>query len=530
MHQILNLIVRNVFGGLIGQPSRRSRSIRSLPIEFLESRTLLTANIAVASGASDVDQQLEVETHAIEHSKAAAGPIVSIAPASTGEGNSGSHAMNFTVTLSSVSESDVTVRYRTAKKGSAKAGDDYTRTKGSVIIPAGQTMVTISVSVIGDTTVEPDETFALRLSPPRNARLAAKSAIGTITNDDSGGATPRSVSISSASIIEGDAGTQSLAFTVTLSSASTSAVTVAYRTVNGSAVAGSDFTSTSGRLTIAAGQTTGTINVPIRGDTTVEPDETFTVTLLTPTSAILGDAAATGTITDDDAVRVPTVSIAPGIVSEGTPGTRSLNFLVSLSSASTSDVTVAYATSDISATQGSDYTSTSGTLTIPAGQTTGTISVSILGDDSVEPDETFNVTLSNPVRAALGTSMASGTILNDDFAVVPSLSIASVSAFEGDFGTSSMVFTVTLSSVSSSEVSVSYSTLDGTATSFLDYTTVAGTLVIPAGQLTGTISVPIVGDADVETDEVFTVSLSGPLNATLGTATAIGTITTDDLS
>jgi hypothetical protein len=530
MHQFLSRIVRSLISGSTSRPSPRSSRVRNLSIELLESRTLLTANVPFASDVSDVGQAHELRSHTANVSKAPTGSAITIAPATTVEGDSGTHAMNFTVTLSNVSESDVTIRYRTAKNGSAKAGDDYTRAKGTVVIPAGQTSATISVSVIGDSTVEPDETFALKLSRPKNVKLTTKSAIGTITDDDSGGETTRTVSISSASITEGDSGTKSLAFTVTLSTSSTSNVTVAYNTTNGTAIAGSDFTLTSGRLTIAAGQTTGTINVPIKGDTTVEPDETFTVTLLTPTSATLGDATATGTITDDDAAIVPTVSIAPAIINEGDLGTKSLNFLVSLSSPSTSDVSVAYTTSDLSATQGSDYTVTSGTLTIPAGQTTGTLSVPVLGDDVVEPDETFNVTLSNPVHATLQTTVASGTILNDDSAVFPTVSIASASALEGDFGTSSLVFTVTLSSVSTTDVSVSYSTLDGTATSFSDYNPTTGTLVIPAGQTTGTISVPINGDADPEADETFSLSLSNPLNATIGTATATGTITNDDLS
>ena len=81
---------------------------------------------------------------------------------------------------------------------------------------------------------------------------------------------------------------------------------------------------------------------------------------------------------------------------------------------SASDVTVDYATSDGTATAGSDYTGASGTLTIPAGQASGTIAVSVSGDTTYEPNETLTLTLSNPVGATIVVGAATGTIINDD--------------------------------------------------------------------------------------------------------------------
>ena len=208
------------------------------------------------------------------------------------------------------------------------------------------------------------------------------------------------------------------------------------------------------------------------GDTVVESDETFTVTLSTPVNATLGTATGTGTITNDDVV-VPTVSIGPATVVEGHSGTTNAEFPVTLSAATTVPVTVSYATGDGTATAGSDYTATSGTLTIPAGQTTGTITVAVVGDTVMESDETFTVTLSTPVNATLGTATGTGTITNDDV-VVPTVSIGPATVVEGHSGTTNAEFPVTLSAATTVLVTVSYATGDGTATAGSDYTARAG--------------------------------------------------------
>jgi chitinase len=161
------------------------------------------------------------------------------------------------------------------------------------------TSQTVNVAVTGDTTVEPNETFTVKLTSPSGATLGTATATGTITNDDVSSITP-TVSIANASVAEGNSGSKSMPFTVSLSSASTSQVTVNYATANGTATAGSDYTATSGTLTFAPGMTSQTVNVAVTGDTTVEPNETFTVKLTSPSGATLGTATATGTITNDD--------------------------------------------------------------------------------------------------------------------------------------------------------------------------------------------------------------------------------------
>ena len=156
--------------------------------------------------------------------------------------------------------------------------------------------MTVSVPVLEDTTPEADETFMLILSGPVNAELARAQATGVIVNDDT-----TQASVADAQAEEGDSGTANIDFNVTLSVASDLAVTVAYATADGTASAGSDYRATSGELRFAPGETELTVSVPVLGDTTPEGDETFTVTLSSPSNAELGPAA-TGVIVDDDVV------------------------------------------------------------------------------------------------------------------------------------------------------------------------------------------------------------------------------------
>ena len=145
----------------------------------------------------------------------------------------------------------------------------------------------------------------LACGPGRDTAVAdARDKIGADCETVQGVPEP-ALTVASASLAEGNAGTQSLSFTVTLANPTPLRVSVAYATANGTATADSDYTATSGTLVFAPGETSNTVAVPILGDATYEPDETFTLTLSNPTNATLGTATATGTITNDDAPTAP---------------------------------------------------------------------------------------------------------------------------------------------------------------------------------------------------------------------------------
>ena len=232
-------------------------------------------------------------------------PQVSIADASVSEGDSGTSDAVFNVTLSEAARETVTVAFATAD-GTATAGTDYQAASGTLTFTAGETALQITVAVIGDTVHEPDETFTVSLSNPSNASLAVATATGTVTDDDPEPPTvlPR-LSVADTTVSEGDSGTSDAVFNVTLSEAAGETVTVAFATADGTATAGTDYQAASGTLTFAAGETAVHIAVAVIGDIVREPDETFVVTLSDPQNATLADAAADGTITDDDDPSAP---------------------------------------------------------------------------------------------------------------------------------------------------------------------------------------------------------------------------------
>ena len=467
-------------------------------------------------------------------------PTLSINSPSVTEGNTGATAnLTFTVTLSAVSGKQVTVGYALASPdgGTATSGTDYAAlAAGTLTIAAGDTTGTIRVSVTGDTLDEADETVRIALSGPTNATLSATATgVGTITDDDD----PPTLSINSPSVTEGNTGaTANLTFTVTLSAASGRQVTAGYMvdaTDAGTATSGTDYAAlTAGTVTIAAGSTTGTITVSVTGDALDEDNETVRITLSNPTNATISTATGVGTINDDDAA--PTLSINSPSVAEGAAGaTANLVFTVTLSAASGKQVTVGYAvdgTDAGTATSGTDYTAlTAGTLTFAAGTLTRMITVTVTGDELDEADETVRVTLSGAANAGLSTATGVGTITDDDGA--PSLSISSPSVAEGDSGTTANLdFAVMLSAASGQQVTVDYAvdgTDPGTATSGTDYTALAaGTLTFAVGDTSETIRVTVTGDTQDEPNETVRITLSGAANASLSTATGVGTITDDD--
>ena len=238
-----------------------------------------------------------------------------------------------------------------------------------------------------------------------------------------------------------------------------------------------------------------------------------------------GGSGGGGTVTP------PSISTASASTTEGQSGTKSLVYSVNLSAVSTSTITVQYATSDISAKAGSDYISTSGTLTFAPGEKTKTISVTINGDTDYESDESFALNFSNAANATIGTASVTGTITNDDTAPappLPSLVIGSATATEGNSGNSPMVYTVTLSAAATNAITVNYSSADGTATAGSDYTATSGTLTFNPGELSKTITVNITGDTTYEADETVKLTLAGAVGATIATATGTGTIVNDD--
>jgi hypothetical protein len=190
---------------------------------------------------------------------------------------------------------------------------------------------------------------------------------------------------------------------------------------------------------------------------------------------------------------------------------------------------VNYATADgvnNGAVAGSDYLATSGTLTFAPGETNKTVHVNFIGDDIIEPDETFFLHLSNAVRADVTQAQGTATIVHDEPG--PAISINDVSVKENDSATTALNFTVTLSEATPLSVQVDYGTLDISASAPADYATAGGTITFAPGETQKTITVFVRGDTLDEPDELLRLNLSHPTNASLNDAQGLGTITDDD--
>lgn len=248
---------------------------------------------------------------------------VAVTDASINEGDSGTRQLTFTVSLSGASTRPVTVDYDTADD-TATAGSDYTAASGTVTFAAGETSKSVNVDIIGDTVDEDAERFFVNLSNPSGgARLTDAQGVGAIIDDDE--PTPpaeqaparTTVVVGDTGIAEGDSGRRNAVFTLALSQAASGPSTVAFATVNGTAVAGEDYVATAGTVTFARGETTKTVSVPVNGDVRFEPDETFELRLSRPSGIDIARGTGTGTIANDE--DAPIVRKKPGVVATVTP-------------------------------------------------------------------------------------------------------------------------------------------------------------------------------------------------------------------
>lgn len=385
----------------------------------------------------------------------------------------------------------------------------------------------------------PTKTIALLAgSPAINA--GQPSYTGPLTTDQRGAGFPRvqggrldigalepvMLSANNVAITEGNSGTKNLAFTVSLTQSIAQTVTVDFATANGTASAGSDYTAQSGTLSIAAGQTTAVINVPIVGDTIAESNDTLFVNLSNPINVTLKDNQIGGIIINDDIG--PSLSINDVTFIEGNSGMTDATFTVTLSAPSTQTVSVNAIPYNGNAKAPADYTSGGKRLIFAPGVTTQTFSVPVKGDLLSEADETFFVVLSSSINATILRGQGIGTIRNDD--APPTVSIEDASIKEGNTGQSSAVLHLKLSAPSGQVVTVNCITSDGTAKAGVDYLATDVTVVFTTGSTDAYVRVTIIGDTADETDETFNVNLSNASEATIARGQAVGTIIDDDVA
>jgi hypothetical protein len=319
------------------------------------------------------------------------------------------------------------------------------------------------------------------------------------------------LSVGNVAILEGNAGNQRAAVVVSLSEPHGSRVTVDYRTVNGTATAGRDFNAVSGKLTFAKGETSKTIQIPVIGDRVPEVDKTFSVKFSDAKHAKIANRTGVVTILDDE----PRISISDVSTKEGNSNTTPFTFTVSLSAAYDQPVTVNYVTANGSASAGIDYTAASGQLVFAPGQTSQTFAVAVNGNRLPGPDKTFSVCLSTQNNyAVISKGVGIGTIIDDE----PRINISDT---YNNYATS-FTFLISLSAAYDHEVTVKFTTMDGTAIAGVDYAAKSGTLIFDPGVTSQTITVDVLDQTSMW-DKYFSVQFSVPsANALLASDLAYG--------
>ena len=454
--------------------------------------------------------------------------LVSLTAPTVDEGDTATSEASATVSIDRPLTAPVTLTVDTVDD-TATAGEDYVALAGlDVTIPAGETQTSVPVTITGDDVVEGDETVTITVTAIDGATAEGclPTASLTITNDDA-----TELSTADVQVIEGDTGTTVAHVPVSLTAPADADVVFDVVAVPDTAtLADDDYTAPAATGTVPAGTLSGTVELVINGDTGPEEDETVEVHLSNPTVATLGDAVSIVTIRNDDAaVRVADASVVEG----DAPERATLAFALELDHPSAVDVEVAVATGATSgpggATAGEDHTDVDTTVRIPAGHTSATVEVPVIGDDLDEDDETLLLVVTDPVDGD-GTTVAdptaTGTIVDDDVTIV---SVDDAAATEGE----DLSFTVRVDADPITaglqpvprDASVAWSSADGTATAGEDYTADGGSLQLPSGTTTATVLVPTATDTTDETDgETVMVTLADAIGVVISDGTGLGTI------
>ncbi len=407
--------------------------------------------------------------------------------------------------------------YFSITPGTATGGDDYTIVDGWLEFSPGETgPESIKIPILDDFLDEDNETITVELSAPENAELGTASHTYTIIDNDD----EPSVEFTGSSSLQDEEGAVSqVSMDVELSPASGRTVTVDY-TVAGDADVGVDYTIAAGPLTFLPGETTKNISLTILDDSAGEADETIIVTLSGPTNAAIGTMASyTYTIINDDLSSIEFAEVS----SSGPESDSSVELTVTLLPEFPQTAKVDYS---VTVTAGSadgggvDYTLLgTGVLEFSSGSTSEKIAITVVDDSSYEGDETIIVTLSNPTNATLGTYITY-TYTIEDNDEPPIIEFAEVSS-SGDEGITEVLMSVKISEVSGVDAKVYFSITPGTAIGGKDYEILSGWLDFFAGD-TGPedIKITIIDDLSYENNETFTVELSAPEHAILGTNTS----------
>ena len=380
--------------------------------------------------------------------------------------------------------------------GTASGGGiDFSLTGTTITLSPGQVMDSVRVTSLFDGIEEGNETIIIDMDPPTNATEVGTQQVTLVIEDEDATFPSTTVTTSATNPTTSDPFPVNINFSENVTGLTLSDITVSNGTASN--LSGSNNSYTANINPDADGLVSVSLNAGVVTDGFGNPN------------------TASNTLSLEYDGTPSVVSINDPTITEGNTGASTLTFTVSLSSpAPAGGATVDYATSDNTATSGSDYVPSSGTLSFSVGETSKTIDVSALGDQRVEADETLNLILSNPtgVNVTIGDAMGIGTITNNDTATV---TIADVNINEGS-GTATV--RLTLNNAVQGGLSLDVSTSNETATAGQDYTAVTNapeTFAGTAGE-EETLTVSITNDVIVELDETIAVAMSNVVPANSG--------------
>ncbi|HOX52974.1 MAG TPA: Calx-beta domain-containing protein, partial [Fibrobacteria bacterium] len=405
-------------------------------------------------------------------------------------------SLRMKVVLSAISHVPASVEWRT-QDGSAKGNLDYFPSQGTLLFSSGDSVLLVSIPVVGDSLDEPDETLDVRLSSPLDASLADSIGVGTITDND----TAPGIHVYGTRTTEPATGTTPATLRIRLDRPSGKAISFQWATRDGSAKAGSDYDAASGGITLPIGAVDTLVRVSVRADSVAgEGDETYQVKLSSLVDALPSDTLATGTIVDLQGLPgVSIFSLAPIEEKDTT-----IHFVVRLNYYPAQPVRVWLHTQAGSATPGLRYVDTAGSILFPAMSRVDSFGVRILNDKISERiPETFRMILDSAKTANILDPVGNATLLDDGDE--PPVVIGNADTVsEGGVAR----FPVRLTSPTKDSVWVYWRTQDSTARATTkDYTAASGTLLFVPGQRLLNIEIPVLVDSVWEPMETFKVVL-----------------------
>lgn len=399
-----------------------------------------------------------------------------------------------------------------APANTAEAGLDYIRPEspGTVVIPQGETVGGWPIRVLPDDDyAEPREQIQVRLLSIEQATLVEDSAFFYI-EDNNPALGMRVLSVpSSVNVTEDSSDNVTADVVVTLNSARSTDTPFTVSVTSGTAVRGDDFDPPSETdFVVTAGSTQALVAVPISSDDLDESDESFTLTISTEDPVATSNDTTQITIEDDDSSTQLSIESTLSVL-EGDDAATPADVVVSLAEARGANTDFTLTLSPATATAGADFVvPASSDYTLPAGATSLTVSLSVIGDALDEPDETFSVTLGASDAVELGNTQMLVTIVDND--ATPDISLgASQSVTEGDAGTTPATMLVTLSAERATPTAFSLTLVEAAATDGADYQALSQSdYSIPAGQLEMSIDVLVLGDEIDEPTETFDAILT----------------------